>query len=344
MSVEMTSLFQILRRNLSADDTHMLLSRVKIPAILRQEADSSASRALIAEALNLLLLHDLLGRSAVTRAYFGDLQRQDAIFEFDHGALRSIDLADMGSLPAGETAITRILCPLGYAMAELYPLDRLAMTGRSYRHQDFPADIPQFFVSELHVDRFSPAFQQAAQRVTASSVDPLDKASLSALNILAATHKLAVDQAADLVGILVHCFTRRHAAPAMDDYEILLAESAEMAWISTEGNAFNHATDRVSDMETVVQAQRDAGRAVKKAIEISRSGRVRQTAFLADPVTRDFVSNGQIVQRVVPGSFFEFIERDPLPDGSGLDLSFDTGNAQGIFKMTAAGAPANAAP
>jgi hypothetical protein len=146
-----------------------------------------------------------------------------------------------------------------------------------------------------------------------------------------------------LVGVLVNCFTRRHAIPSLDDYEILLAESAEMAWISTEGNAFNHATDRVADIEPLVQAQRDAGRAVKKAVEISRSGRVRQTAFLADKVERSFIRNGQSISHIVPGSFFEFIERDPLPDGSGLDLSFDTGNAQGIFKMTAANASANTA-
>jgi hypothetical protein len=36
----------------------------------------------------------------------------------------------------------------------------------------------------------------------------------------------------------------------------------------------------------------------------------------------------------VPGSFFEFITRAPLPDGSGLDLAFDAANAQQIFAMT----------
>lgn len=340
MNADMTSLFQLLRRHVSADDANILLSSVDIPAVLRGEADATASRAVIAQALNLLLLHDLLNRSAASRAYFDDLLQSGGQLRFDHGALRTIDMADMGSLPAGEEAITRILRPLGYDMAELYPLDRLRMTGRSYRHQDFPADIPQFFVSELHVDRFSSAFVQAAARVTASSTDPLDPDSLSALQILTDSHKLPVPQAAELLGPLVRCFSRRHAVPALDDYEILLAESAEMAWISTEGNAFNHATDRVDNIDAVVAVQRDAGRAVKKAVEISRSGRVRQTAFLADKVERDFTNHGQIIHRTVPGSFFEFIERDPLPDGSGIDLSFDTGNAQGIFKMTAATASA----
>jgi hypothetical protein len=44
-------------------------------------------------------------------------------------------------------------------------------------------------------------------------------------------------------------------------------------------------------------------------------------------------ADGTSTTREVPGSFFEFITRDFLPEG-GLDLTFDAGNAQGIFRMT----------
>ena len=116
----------------------------------------------------------------------------------------------------------------------------------------------------------------------------------------------------------------------------MLAESAEAAWIATEGNGFNHATDRVPDLDALVAAQREQRRPMKDAIEVSRNGRVRQTAFKADPVERGFLDeDDRIVRRTVPGSFYEFIERAPKPEG-GLDLSFDSGNAQGIFKMTEA--------
>jgi hypothetical protein len=74
---------------------------------------------------------------------------------------------------------------------------------------------------------------------------------------------------------------------------------------------------------------------------VSRSGRVKQTAFKADMVERDFLdAEGHVLHRQCPGSFFEFIERDMVVDAKTgaerLDLGFDSGDAQGIFKMTAA--------
>ena len=66
---------------------------------------------------------------------------------------------------------------------------------------------------------------------------------------------------------------------------------------------------------------------------------MRQTAYRADPVERRFRTGADgVVRMSVPGSFYEFISRDALPGGNALDLTFDSGNAQGIFKMTAAAA------
>ena len=67
---------------------------------------------------------------------------------------------------------------------------------------------------------------------------------------------------------------------------------------------------------------------------------MRQTAFKADPVVRTLLTaDGGTITLTVPGSFYEFISRDMIagPDGSRqLDLRFDSMNAQGIFRMTAA--------
>jgi hypothetical protein len=245
----------------------------------------------------------------------------------------------MGALPAGEEAITRILRPLGYALNGIYPLERLKMTGRSYAQLEYPEELAQFFVSELHPDRFSEEFQGAVARVTSTSRDPLSDAAKSLLGELEQSHSLSIDKAVKLLPVLAQCFNRQHDEPTLADYEILLRESPEMAWIATEGNAFNHATDRVTDVDQLAADQKRLGRPMKATVETSQSGRVRQTAFLAARVNRRFrTEDGSLIEKEVPGSFYEFITRLPLPTEDGmtaLDLSFDSSNAQAIFKMTA---------
>ena len=68
---------------------------------------------------------------------------------------------------------------------------------------------------------------------------------------------------------------------------------------------------------------------------MSASGRVRQTAFRADWLKREFVDDaGATIALDVPGSFWEFISRDLDPATGQLDLAFDSSNATGIFAMT----------
>ena len=87
-------------------------------------------------------------------------------------------------------------------------------------------------------------------------------------------------------------------------------------------------------IQAVADEQRRLGRPIKPAIEVSRSGRVLQTAFRADSVRRRFRTAEGYVERDAPGSFYEFIQRERT-EGGRLDLRFDSGNATGIFKMTA---------
>jgi hypothetical protein len=268
-------------------------------------------------------------------AYVGDAVRAAKKLVFDHGALRTV-AADNGALPRGELAFRRILEPLGFECRDVYPLDRIGMTGRAYAHRDLPEHVAQFFVSELHPERFSPAFQEAVARVVGGSRDPLPLAAKAMLADLHRDGELAFDDAVQLLPNLVGCFDRQHPEPRWSDYQLLLPESKEMAWIATEGNAFNHATDRVADVGAVAEAQRRLGRPVKAEVEVSRSGRVRQTAFRAAMVERLFVGDdGALRTETVPGSFHEFITRAEEAPGV-LDLRFDAGNATAIFKMTSA--------
>lgn len=318
---------------LGHDRASQAVSSMIIPPALLGEGEV-ASRAQVAMALNMALFIDLLERVPTARAHVDETVAQGAKICFDHGALRSID-GPSGALPRGHKAFARLLEPMGYAVNGLYPLPRLCMTGRAYAHQDMPEDIPQFFVSELHVDQLPDAAQAAAVRVFGTSIDPLGDAGQALLDQLA--REGACDVSLAEVGLpeLICAFGRFHDDPALEDYETMLAHTAEGAWIATEGNAFNHVTERVPDVIALAEALKARGLPLKDRVEISTNGRVRQTAIIADKVMRRFRQpDGTSIERAVPGSFYEFISRDPDPETGGPDLSFDSGNATAIFAVT----------
>jgi hypothetical protein len=320
---------------LGADAASQALAALAIDPDLMAEREPTVSRGAFAMAMNVVLFHDLLERVPSGAAYVADRTARGGKVMFDHGALRTVRLLEgpTGALPPGEEAFTRIFLPLGYEMAAIYPLDRLRMTGRAYRHADWPEAIPQFFLSELHVDRFDPEFAAVATRVFGTSHDPLTTEAKAVLARYAAGEDVRFEDAAPALPTIVGAFDRQHEPASVGDYELLLSRSHEAAWIATEGNAFNHATDRVADVAALAERLKADDWPMKEKLEVSRTGRVRQTAFRADTVERLFA--GHELRRV-PGSFYEFISRDIDPETGGLDLAFDTGNATGIFAMTSA--------
>lgn len=338
-----THLSRLIRAIVGDQAAEDLLGTLQIDRLLLLESAGPVSRGVFAMALNAVLFHDLLSRVPTGAAYVADRRRQRERITFDHGALRTVRFraGPTGALPPGVDAFSRILEPLGYHVAGTYPLDKLRMTGRGFAHREHPETLPQFFVSELHVDRFSEKFQAAAARVFGSSREPLTTAAHTALAAFAEQGRCEMKLAAPALREIVAAFGRWHDTPSMADYRVLLAESPEAAWIATEGSAFNHATDRVADVAMTACCQRSLGRRMKESIETSAAGSVRQTAFKADPVRRTFrAEDGSETELTVPGSFYEFISRDVVVGADGkrrLDLRFDSGNAQGIFKMTAAG-------
>lgn len=335
------NLFNLVEKTIGAEHTEWVMNLMTIPSGFNVWEYDRVSRKEMAQALNMVLFVDLLMRVPSGRSYTEEVAASGDRVLHDHGALRTVRWKDNGALPPGEVAFTRILEPLGYRLNGVFRLDRIGMTGRSYAHCDSPDQIAQFFVSELHPEKFSEPFQAAVTRVVSSSRDPLSPHAQFLLHELARDGRLPFAEAAGLLTQLKACFARQHEIPALADYELLLAESDEMAWIATEGNAFNHVTDRVDDLEWLTLEQAARGRQMKKAVEVSQNGRIRQTAFQADSVIRQFRdAHGAVVEREVPGSFYEFISRDeyldPLSQKRCLDLGFDAGNAQAIFKMTAA--------
>ena len=287
----------------------------------------------------MLLFDDLIARVPAAALYVERcLDNGDTILH-DHGAVRTVDTEGMGRLPRGQAAITRVLEPLGYTPRGTYPLDRLKMTGRSYAQADLPEDIAQFFISELHVDRFPTDFATAVHNVTEDSTDPAHtRGRRTPRRTVESGSPHPSTRPSGCCPRSSRASTASTPSPRWPIMSCCSRQSAEMAWISTEGNAFNHATDRVQDVEALTATQKSLGQPMKDKVEVSGSGRVRQTAFTAARVLRDFrAADGSIVQREVPGSFLEFIARDYIPGEAvkTLDLAFDPSNAQAIFKMTA---------
>jgi len=96
-----------------------LRERVALPAEVLHEKGGEVSRATLAAALNLYLLAGLLERVPSGRAYMDDLKEAGRKLVFDHGAMRTVAMENMGTLPAGLAAIARVLEPLGYHATNL---------------------------------------------------------------------------------------------------------------------------------------------------------------------------------------------------------------------------------
>ncbi len=334
MSAFHSDLWHLLETTLGHRRAEMLFETLDIDARLLTPTDASLPRAVLAEALNLVLFEQLLERVPEARLHVATERARGRKVCFDHGALRTLDLNHPSGLPRGHHAIARLLEPLGYAIADVYPLGRLGATGRAFCHLDLPEALSQFFVAELHVEGRSKAFQEAAGRLAASARNPLPAWAEALLDRLTTERTLALPEAQRLLPTLAACFARLHDLPTTEDFDTLHAESPETAWFATEGSVYNHATDRVPSVETTAQALRAAGAPMKERVESSPMGRVRQTASLSTPVQRPLRgADGQTRLRTVPGSFFELISRELKPDGF-LDLSFDTGNATGIMLVT----------
>eukprot|EP01061_Rhynchopus_euleeides_P011453 TRINITY_DN21024_c2_g1_i1.p1 TRINITY_DN21024_c2_g1~~TRINITY_DN21024_c2_g1_i1.p1 ORF type:complete len:361 (+),score=150.64 TRINITY_DN21024_c2_g1_i1:47-1084(+) len=337
-----TLLWQQLSRTVGESQTEELFHTLKIaPELFATEADSTRTpRAVLAQAMNMILFRKLVDNVPEGRKYVSNKLAGGSKVVFDHGAVRTVAGINCGALPSGKASVTRILEPLGFESVATYPLQRLKMTGYAYCHSELPEDISQFFVSELDSALFSEKFCGAADRVLQGSRDPLSDATKSQLDLLMREKEMDSAAVPALLSDLARAFDRQHPSPSKEDYDILKAESDEMAWIATEGTFFNHLTDRVDDVKTLADELRATGQPIKETVEVSRDKTVLQTAYRATLVNRFMrLADGSLAAFKVPGSFVEFITRHQCIDNpSKMDLRFDSSNAQGIFKMTTAAA------
>ncbi|MGH9124381.1 MAG: DUF1338 domain-containing protein, partial [Acidimicrobiales bacterium] len=166
-------LWELVAAGMGAERATWLLDGLVVHPSLMADGDPAwVPRAVLAQALGVLLLDDLLARVPSGAAYVGEKVAGGGRVFLDHGAVRTVVGVSCGSLPPGQESVTRVLSALGYEHRQTYDLARLHMTGRSWAQADLPADIPQYFVSELDAGSFSDGFRDAAERVLSTSRDP----------------------------------------------------------------------------------------------------------------------------------------------------------------------------
>ena len=146
---------QLLARCVGPHRCEELLAQVSVPPQASGDGHCG-DRASVAMALGLVLFEDLLARVPSGARYVALQRARGRRVVFDHGAVRTVDWHQTGRLPAGAELFGRLLIPLGYREAGRYPLEGIHMTGKVFTHTELPEQLPQYFVSELHVEQLDP--------------------------------------------------------------------------------------------------------------------------------------------------------------------------------------------
>ena len=226
----------------------------------------------------------------------------------DHIALRTF--ADPR---IGLEALARPFLAQGYAAAGDYAFPRKRLRARYYLHAD--PDRPKIFISELLLDRCTPALRRDVERLLGQ-----------------------VDAEAGERSARLERLGRPWPACSRAVYGRLLEESEYAAWLAAFGLRANHFTVSVNALTSFASlgalnsAIEAAGIAMSRAgglIKGSPEELLEQSSTLAAPVEVAFADGSA----VVPGCYYEFARRYAGADGR-LFTGFVPDSADRIFEST----------
>ncbi|CAG9184985.1 hypothetical protein LMG23994_05567 [Cupriavidus pinatubonensis] len=236
------NLAALLRRVLDGAQVQQLDRHLTTPPLLRIWEDGVASRAEFAQALSLVLFHDVHTRLA-REQWWGS--PTDAMRIAPHTIEVPVVQWNSGALPQGELALSRILEPLGYRVEDHSKRNGQSVVRKRYRHIDAPDHVTQIQLCEIHPLAFGDEFALAVDRIVSRGADPLSSDASELLSRLEKNRCLPIEEAKTLMDMLVRVFGRHHAAPVYEDYRAVAADSPDMGWLATEGLAPISATVRV---------------------------------------------------------------------------------------------------
>ncbi len=232
-------------------------------------------------------------------------QNNDIVIN-DHIALRTFNL-DKVNLEK----IARPFLDAGYVAAGDYDFPARKLTAKHFQHED--DTLPKVFISELLVESLS----EEARGIIHRLVDQIDPASVLQNDF---------------------CFSGRPWDLTVSEYQTLVSESEYASWVAAHGYRPNHFTVSINHLQSHDQIEDINQLLAKEGFQLNTSGGLikgsadvllEQSSTMAKNVSVQF-TDGELE---LPGCFYEFAKRYPLPDGE-LYQGFVAASADKIFEST----------
>ena len=250
--------------------------------------------------------NDYIRRLCPSAKKVHDLLEEDEPLINDHIALRTFSLA-----PLGIDVLAEPFKHLGYRERGDYRFESKKLTAKHFEHAN--AELPKVFISQLEVGLCSDELQAIVSRLVAQ----IDAGKLTDYDFL---------------------YGGRLWDISYQDYLTLSQESEYAAWLAAHGFGANHFTVSVNQLrrfESVIGVNdylRKAGFVINESggeVKGSPAVLLEQSSTMADKVPVVF-SDGE---QVIPGGFYEFALRYPMPDGKPYQ-GFVAASADKIFEST----------
>jgi hypothetical protein len=313
------------------------------------------SASLVLEKLFAVLWEQYKKRVSYAAQYQSMVEKRGGKVQNDHVAFRTFHChtglsakASEGKQPQGVEAIARIFEALGYRRKDFYPFEDKHLSAWHWEHVGEPKN-PKLFISQLEVDRLSPATAAAIKKCVVGAPDILSPGDKELLALLAQGKTLDPKSAEALAANLARFFARPWNPPLRRMVEDVNKESQYAAWTLLHGNAVNHFTAYINeqkvkewpDIETTVAALRTAGVPMKDEFEGARGSKLRQSSTIAATEECNVTeNNGGPGKLTWSYAYYELAERGNVPGPDGKPMRFQGflgAQATNLFEMTKRG-------
>lgn len=282
-------------------------------------------------------------RVSYAQRYVNIVKAQGGQIVNDHCAFRTFN-TQVGQQKAGIEAIAEVLEALGYHKISPYSFPSKHLNSFHYQH---PTEVtfPKFFVTQLEVQNLPAEAQALINEALADTPDVLTGEPRTLLAKLQAEGQISEAEGNILVDALVRFFARPWKPAKRETILALNPVSQFAAWTLLHGNSVNHFTAYINhqnvnqwpDIETTMNALREAGVPIKPEIEGAKGSKLRQSSTQAIdencPVTEADGTQGTLLWSY---AYYELAERNYI-EHEGQKTWFDGflgEQATNLFEMT----------